>query len=70
MNITAFLTANIINGLLGVALLVLGYKAFDLLTPKWDFHKAFNNNDTVTNAGLVIAAFLIGLSLVIALTAG
>ncbi|MDY6904103.1 MAG: DUF350 domain-containing protein [Thermodesulfobacteriota bacterium] len=69
MNLIDFLLVNFCNGLLGAVLLVAGYKVFDLLTPGWDFADVFKKN-TITNGGVVIAAFLVGLAIVIASTAG
>lgn len=69
MNIADFLAANFLNGLIAMVLLAAGYKVFDLLTPGWDFSDVFKKN-TITNGGVVIAAFLVGLAIVIASTAG
>ena len=69
MNIGGFLLTNLCNGLMAVVLLVIGYKVFDLMTPGWDFKNVFTKS-TLTNGGLVIAAFLIGLAVVIARSVG
>lgn len=64
MDISSFLLTNILNGLLAVALLLGGFKLFDFLTPKWDFGEAFNGSN-FTGGSIVVAAFLLGLALVI-----
>lgn len=69
MDISAFLLTNVLNGLIGILLLVGGYKIFDWLTPKWKFHEIFGNS-YLSNGGLVVSAFLLSLALVIAFTAG
>jgi hypothetical protein len=48
---------------------MVGYKVFDLLTPKWKTHEIFGQGH-LSNGGLVVAAFLLGLAIVIASTAG
>lgn len=68
MDITLFLATNGLNGVIGIILLLAGYLAFDLCTP-WKFERIFNSGQ-FTNGGLVIAAYLIGLALVIASAAG
>ena len=69
MSMGTFLATNLLNGLLAIALLMAGYKVFDLLTPKWKTHEIFGQGH-VSNGGLVVAAFLLGLAIVIASTAG
>jgi putative membrane protein len=69
MDMSAFLLANVLNGLLGLVLLALGYKVFDLITPRWQFHEIFGNGH-ISNGGIVIGCFLLGLAIVIASTAG
>jgi uncharacterized membrane protein YjfL (UPF0719 family) len=68
MNIKNFLLINLLNGFIGIILLIIGYKIFDFMTPRWDFSKIFSMNK-VTNGSVVIASFLIGLSIIIGLTA-
>lgn len=69
MDMSAFLLANLLNGLLGLALLVLGFKALDWATPRWKFNEIFGNG-YISNGGIVIGCFLLGLAIVIASTAG
>ena len=69
MNMGTFLLTTLLNGILAIALLMIGYKAFDLLTPKWDTHEIFGKG-YISNGGLVVACFLLGLAIVIASTAG
>lgn len=69
MSMVNFLVTNLLNGLMAIALLMAGYKVFDWLTPKWDTHEIFGQG-YVSNGGLVVGAFLLGLAIVIASTAG
>ena len=69
MSMWHFLLTNLLNGLLAIGLLMAGYKIFDLLTPKWDTHEIFGKG-YLSNGGLVVASFLLGLAIVIASTAG
>lgn len=68
MNITSYLLTNVLNGLLGIALLIIGYKLFDWMTPKWEFYQVFNS-EKITNGAFVICAFLIALAIIIAFSA-
>ena len=58
------LLTNCFNGLLGIIFLVIGYKLFDWCTPNWNFKDAFTK-DKVSNGGIVISAFLLGLSYIV-----
>jgi putative membrane protein len=69
MSMTNFLLTNLLNGLIAIVLLMIGYKVFDWLTPRWDTHEIFGQG-FVSNGGIVVAAFLLGLAIVIASTAG
>ena len=64
MNIGSFLLANGLNGLMAIAMLLAGFFIFDKLTPKWDFADAFKTKG-VSGGAVVVAAFLLGLSIVI-----
>jgi uncharacterized membrane protein YjfL (UPF0719 family) len=55
----------IVFGLVGILLMVLGYKAFDWITPKLDVQKELAENHNIAVA-IVIAAVLIGVSLLVA----
>lgn len=65
MDILSYILIGLLSGLMGIALLVLGYKVFDYLTPRWEIHEIFLKG-YVSNGGIVIAAFLLGLSFIIA----
>lgn len=67
MNIGTFVLANFLNGVLGIAFLFVGYFLFDKLTPKWDFTEVFREKG-VSGGAIIVAAFLLGLSIVIAAT--
>jgi putative membrane protein len=55
----------VVFGILGILLMVLGYKAFDWITPNLDVQKELAENHNIAVA-IVIAAVLIGVSLLIA----
>ena len=54
-----------IFGVLGIFLMLLGYKCFDWITPKMDVQKELSENHNIAVA-IVIAALLIGVSLLVA----
>lgn len=64
MNVTTFLLTNLLNGLMGIGLLVLGYFVFDKMTPSLSFNEVFSTKG-LTGASIVVGAFLLGLALVI-----
>lgn len=64
MDITAYLITNLLNGLIGIILLILGYILFDKMTPGWDFNEIFNNPN-VSGAAIVVGVYLYSLALVI-----
>lgn len=55
---------SIIFGILGVILLLGGYKLFDWLTPKIDFQQKLHDNPIA--AAIVIAAFFLSVAHIIA----
>lgn len=55
----------IVFGIIGILLMVLGYKTFDWITPKLDVQKELAENHNIAVA-IVIAAVLIGVSLLVA----
>ncbi|HZL37236.1 MAG TPA: DUF350 domain-containing protein [Tepidisphaeraceae bacterium] len=61
---TSLLSA-IVFGIVGILLMILGYKAFDWITPKLDVQKELAENHNIAVA-IVIAAVLIGVSLLVA----
>jgi uncharacterized membrane protein YjfL (UPF0719 family) len=64
MNITSFLITNLINGLVGIVLLILGYVIFDKITPRSDFDEIFSSK-TFNGGSIIVAAFILGLAIVI-----
>lgn len=50
-------------GLLGIALLVLGFKIFEFLTPRVDLEKELAEKNIAV--GIVVGALLIGIALII-----
>jgi uncharacterized membrane protein YjfL (UPF0719 family) len=64
MNIQSFLLTNLANGVMGATLLIVGYLIFNLMTPKVNFNEIFNK-DKVGGGSIIIAAFIIGLAIVI-----
>lgn len=65
MNLWTFLATNGLNGLMAMAMLLLGYFIFDKLTPGWNFDEVFATKG-VSGGAVIVAAFMLGLSLVIA----
>ena len=61
----AALIATAIFGLVGIGLMLLGFKLFDWMTPKLDLEKELGENKNVAVA-IVIASVIIGISIVIA----
>ncbi len=55
----------IMFGVIGIALMMLGYKAFDWITPRLDVQKELAEKHNIAVA-IVIAAVLIGVSILIA----
>ena len=55
----------IIFGVVGIGLMLLGYKAFDWITPKLDVEVELSEKQNIAVA-IVIAALLIGVSILIA----
>ncbi|MCK4389551.1 MAG: DUF350 domain-containing protein [Desulfobacterales bacterium] len=63
MNMWHFLLTNLLNGIIGILLLIAGYKLFDWATPKWDFYEAFTKHPVA--GSVVIGSFILGLSAII-----
>ncbi len=55
----------VVFGLIGIILMILGYKAFDWVTPKLDVEKELMDNKNVAVA-IVVGAVFIGVSILIA----
>ena len=55
------LLAMLAFGLLGIALMVIGYKVFDILTPKIDVQKELAERQNLAVA-IVIAAVILGVA--------
>jgi uncharacterized membrane protein YjfL (UPF0719 family) len=68
MDIGSFLLANVLNGLIALALLLAGYFVFDRMTPKWDFTEVFSEKG-ISGGAIVVAAFILGLAIVVAAAA-
>lgn len=65
MDMTSFLLTNFLNGLLAGGLLLFFYVIFDrFLTPDRKFEDVFFTKG-VSGGAIVVAAFIIGLSLVL-----
>lgn len=50
-------------GLLGLALMLVGFKAFELITRRLDIEKQLEDRNMAV--GIVVAALLLGLSLIV-----
>lgn len=61
----AALLATAIFGLVGIGLMLLGFKIFDWMTPKIDIERELGENKNVAVA-IVAASVIIGIALVIA----
>lgn len=59
------LIATAIFGVVGIALMLLGFKAFDWMTPKIDLEKELGENKNVAIA-IVVASVILGIAIVIA----
>ena len=59
------LLATAIFGLVGIALMLVGFKVFDWMTPRIDLEKELGENRNVAVA-IVIASVMIGIAIVIA----
>jgi putative membrane protein len=57
--------AAVIFGVIGILLMVLGYKVFEWITPKLDVERELAENHNLAVA-IVVAALLIGISIIIA----
>ena len=55
---------SLLFGLVGIALFLTGYFAFDKLTPKLDVEKELSQGNTAV--GMVVAALLVGIAIVVA----
>lgn len=64
MELGTFLLANLINGIVALVLMLTGYKIFDWITPVWNFEEIFKEKG-VSGGAIIVAAFLLGLSLVL-----
>lgn len=58
------LVATVAFGIVAILLIILGYVAFDKLTPKLDFDDLLNKGNVAL--GIVVGSFLLGLCFVIA----
>jgi putative membrane protein len=61
----AALLATAIFGLVGIGLMLLGFKLFDWMTPKIDLEKELGENKNVA-AAIVVASVIIGTAIVVA----
>ncbi len=59
-----FLLTILIATGVGVAGLLVGLKCIGMMVPKWSLWDALKK-DTITNSGLIITAYIIGMSLII-----
>ena len=57
------LVATFVFGILAILLVIIGYLAFDKLTPKLDFDELLNKGNMAL--GLVIGSFILGLCYVV-----
>ncbi len=70
MNIWNFLLTNALNGFVGILLLLIGFFVFDILTSQisgWHFGYLFQQKG-ISGGAIVVAVFLLSLSIIIATT--
>ena len=60
----AALLATAIFGLVGIGLMLAGFKLFDLMTPKIDLEKELGENKNVAVA-IVVASVILGIAIVV-----
>ena len=63
-NLLTSVAGSLIFGCLGIGLLVLGYFVFDILVKKVDFSEELKKGNV--SVAVVVAAFLLGLSYIVA----
>jgi putative membrane protein len=63
-NLGEALLATAIFGIVGILLMVLGYKVFDWITPRIDVQKELAERNNIA-VGIVIAAVFIGVAIII-----
>jgi putative membrane protein len=59
------LLATAIFGLVGIALMLVGFKVFDWMTPRIDLEKELGENRNVAVA-IVVASVMVGIAIVVA----
>lgn len=64
MNVGSYLLTCFAGGAMGVLFFLAGFKLFDMMTPEWDFQEAFSGK-VFTGGSIVVAAYLLGLAIVI-----
>jgi putative membrane protein len=65
-NLATSLLSALCFGVLGIVLMLVGFKLFDLILPKVDFEKELAENHNIAVA-IVVAAFLLGIALILAM---
>jgi uncharacterized membrane protein YjfL (UPF0719 family) len=59
----AGLTGSVTFGILGVVMLLVGFKIFDWMLPKVDFQEAMKENSVAT--AIIVGSFFVSLALII-----
>ena len=59
------LLAMVVFAVVGILLMVLGYKVFDWITPKIDLQKELGERQNIA-VGIVVGAVILGVALVVA----
>ena len=67
MDVSTFLITNLVNGFIGILLLLVGFFLFNIMTPKWNFADVFKDKG-ISGGAIVVAAFLLGLSIIVSAT--
>jgi putative membrane protein len=63
------LISSVVFGLIGIVLMILGYKVFDWITPKIDVERELVERNNLAVA-IVVAAIILGSSIVTAAVVG
>ncbi len=64
MDVTSYLFVTVFKGVFGAMLLLIAYLLFDFITPDKNFHELFKKN-TIGSGAVIVAAFLLGLSIIV-----
>ncbi len=64
MDTSSYLLVTVFKGCFGAVLLLAAYFLFDFITPDKNFNELFKK-DTVGSGAVIVAAFLLGIALIV-----